>query len=436
MERSKDTSNILSIQHSPYFSKLERGRKESLGYFYPPYFGFIPKKVTTLDSYERMWAYNFWHEFWHIRNKAWCYLGSYELILNYIAEDLMKYALRQSVSQKKLSLENRYFKKAVDTANKLWLFHETSKVANEISPTYYLLNGETQEIVATSLYQDIFPTYFKKLKISFPEIKAFVQTQGDKLIKTLKSDDERIKRNVRGEHQEAYYLGKEIYDRTKQITQVDSVALLSMNIDISHSNLIMNTCDTLERLVEKNPARLDADYRLRKIINEWPDSVDREETERDRKDRKFLGNLLKIVSYPGLPVAVRKDHSKMKENLDSIVRSEQKRKKHKPILIEQPVLTFPTEAGDLFITEPLYKKTKRMEMIQRILSDSYSSELLFKLFGLRRYSDELLLAMRLSLNYLKSKVVNSRYDYCDLENLLKDNLEEKDIKLVFSHLTC
>jgi hypothetical protein len=412
--------DFLSLSHASYISKSQ----EPTGYFSPPYFAFIPNKLKSFDSYELNWAYSFWHEFWHVRNKQWCYLGSYELILNYIAEDLLLYAASSSLSEKTTLLKNRHLKKALNIVEKLYLLHQVSTVANELSPTYYLLNERTQSIVASSLHEHILSAYFPKKKFTSQHVAEYVQKHGDILLSKLENESAAIERP---EHIEAFVLGTSIINKWRDVSYIDSIPLLSMNINISYLDLFEKSFKSLRNLIKSLPLLLNPDYRLKKMVKEGALLVS---GNKEKNDALFLSNLLRMATHKNLPTSLRKNRANIKSRLDEVVKSEKAERSSPRRKIRQPILMFPTEAGDLFITEPVYKKTSKLEMVQRMLSTCYASELLLRLSGYFRYRDDLLRAIRFSLCFLKPKVKTPSLIYEHIERLLKNSFDKKIINRI------
>ncbi len=359
-----------------------------------------------------------------MRNKQWCYLGSYELILNYIAEDLLLYAASSSISDKTSLQNNRHLKKALDIVEKLYLLHQVSTVANELSPTYYLLNERTQSIVSSSLQEYILSTYFPKKKFTSQHVAEYVQKHGEILLRKLENEPATIRRP---EHIEAFVLGTSIINKWRDVSYIDSIPLLSMHINISYLDLFEKNFKSLRNLIKSLPLLLNPDYRLKKMVKEGALLVSRN---REKNDALFVSNLLRMATHKDLPASLRKNRADIKSRLDEVVKSERTERPSPRRKISQPILMFPTEAGDLFITEPVYKRTNKMEIVQRMLSICYASELLLRLSSYFRYSNDMLRAIRFSLAFLKQKVKTPSLIYEHIEQILKNSFDKKIINRI------
>jgi hypothetical protein len=414
------------------------GKKtDSLGYFYPPNYAFLPKKLRSMNSFELLWSYNLWHEFWHMKNIQECYLGSYIQLLNILSENLVQYGFHL-YGKKQFSKGKTCITQALDVVRKIQMLTNASLVANEMSPTFYLVNESLQEVVTKGLRDFIVPTFFKNSRITKDQIAHFAKQEGKNLMTKLK-DAKTAKQIANSEHRLAYNLSRKISRKFGDISYVDTISRFSMNIDLFKIDVLSMDANDLADQFSAAPQVLAPDYRVELFSQKGKIFMENLELQRNNEDQKFMKSLFKIMSHSSLPKHVRMDSKNLRKHGEQMQESLEllrTRLKQTDGYVAQTIFLTSTPFGDVFVMcRPFATNEKEIDLVQKIMSNNYASELLFRFCDLSRYSEDLLSALRYVLDYLSSRVKEPDDSYQYVEAVLKRILSKDRLKTVLPSCT-
>lgn len=398
-ELQKKAIQVFSVCHALPFSSIDESEKESLGYFYPPFYGFIPSELRSVEMFEVPWLYTFWHELRHIEDVSLSNLGIYTSALDSLAEELVIYGVYLIVEGDS-SRGEACLKKAREVIIKENILHQTSMVAKELTPTCLQLMSKSQDDVSREISDNLSKRFFPKIKISKSMVKGFVERAGTTVSEAIiQNKSEQF--NIRPEHQEAFIVGKNIYELFGDFAHIPMSGLLSMDIDLTDIDLVGIDPGALKHKIYENPELYVPDRRLNALLKRGEGFLEKMKKTTESTAPEILNEYARIFDHPSLP-------SEMREKYTTVIdeRAEVSRQKVEAIgnleevLKSQTVYSSSAERGDIFFLMPIFvEKDMFDEFTQTTLSKSYAYELIIRsLFGMSKYPDKFLSTMRSSLD--------------------------------------
>jgi hypothetical protein len=399
---SKEMWKVFSSLHSPYPNQK---KDESIGYFYPPCYGFLHPGIQSIEYGEIAWLYNYAHEIGHVYEMSGCALGQYMQILYEIYEILI--ILSSNLYEKNKTKDAEECKnKAKEIWDKLQFLAKKSEVLFEVGPTSYQVRKEIRKGLANQMFINV-NYFFPNKQISEDFIYKLVEAIADKFEKEISKDG---KQAITHAHKQGYKYGSKILQKYNEFRYVFLVPRISLHINLNDADPIGKNLDELENLLEDKPYDFDPETRLLSSMELPKEKVTEKQRDYEQNWRNYAlkaKNQMKL--HPSLPESYRNYTKKLIENEMEI-----KKKSKETMISEQEMAakiqqgqTFRiiTPKGELFFLKPLYLRdvNKQKELAKGVINYSIKcEEASRKLLGYSFYHDSFMDGLRESVTALET----------------------------------